>query len=336
MDSLTAQLYYINNNGVEVIEKDNLYYINNEPKDLGDEIISIEEVFFDEDIYVYDLETENNVFQAGVGNIIVHNTDSVFLKYKKSEVDFTDKIKLDKVIKECFEKAKEVSECTTKIFKNPIFLEFEKIYLPLLMFEKKTYVGAMYKTPDKFEMDNKGVVLKRRDNPNLTKIVYQGIIDILFADGEKGIKKSLFYLESEINKLLRHETDIKNLVISKTYKSNYKSDNIPHKILAERMKERDPGSAPNYNDRVPYVFVENKNKYAKQFEKVEDPQYVIDNCLKIDSIYYVEKSLKNPVSQILSTFMSKKDIDLLFERCINDYTLKKNGQRKITDFFGRK
>lgn len=36
------------------------------------------------------------------------------------------------------------------------------------------YLGAMYEPPNlnKYKMDFKGIVLKRRDNPNLTKLIY--------------------------------------------------------------------------------------------------------------------------------------------------------------------
>jgi hypothetical protein len=35
--------------------------------------------------YVYDLTTENHHFAAGVGNMIVHNTDSVFFKFNLTD-----------------------------------------------------------------------------------------------------------------------------------------------------------------------------------------------------------------------------------------------------------
>jgi len=36
---------------------------------------------------VYDLETENHHFSAGIGNIVVHNTDSLFIKVRREQVD---------------------------------------------------------------------------------------------------------------------------------------------------------------------------------------------------------------------------------------------------------
>ena len=44
-------------------------------------VINIEKVFENYTDYVYDIETEDGTFQAGIGNLIVKNTDSVFLRF---------------------------------------------------------------------------------------------------------------------------------------------------------------------------------------------------------------------------------------------------------------
>ena len=47
--------------------------------------------------------------------------------------------------------------------------------------------------------------------------------------------------------------------------------NIPHKRLAEKLKERDPMNAPKSGDRVPYVFIETKNPKALTMAKNRRP-----------------------------------------------------------------
>jgi hypothetical protein len=42
--------------------------------------------------YVYDLTTENHHFAAGVGSLIVHNTDSVFFVFNLTDKDTGAKI----------------------------------------------------------------------------------------------------------------------------------------------------------------------------------------------------------------------------------------------------
>lgn len=301
-----------------------------------DTIISIEDLGYIDD-YVYDLETEDGTFSAGIGSIIVHNTDSVFItrKNKEKKLNLKDRDEINGILTKCFDIGKDMAEQASSLFEYPILLEFEKVYLPYIIFKKKYYIGTMYETPDydKGKIDKKGIVLKRRDNPNITKKIYQGIIDILFGEGELGVSNCIEFLKEEIRKILDKRVDMEDLVITKTYKKDYKSQNIPHKILAEKMKERDPGSAPNVNDRVPYVFVEGSS--SKQYEKVEHPEYVIEHNLKIDSIYYVDR-IKNPITQLLITFIPKSVIDEIFRKCIQEYVFEKSGQKKITSFFKKK
>jgi hypothetical protein len=40
------------------------------------------------------------------------------------------------------------------------------------------------------------------------------------------------------------------------------------------MRERDPGSAPQINDRVQYAFVVTDNPKALQADRVEDPKFI--------------------------------------------------------------
>lgn len=59
-----------------------------------------------------------------------------------------------------------------------------------------------------------------------------------------------------------------------------------HVELAERMRRRDPGSAPRLGDRVPYVIV-NRGKNMPAYEKAEDPIYVLREGIPIDTEYYL-------------------------------------------------
>ena len=69
------QLTLSNNKNVKEAEK---YYYNNK---IGNKIINITNLGSTSE-YVYDLETENHHFSAGVGRMIVHNTDSVMVDLK--------------------------------------------------------------------------------------------------------------------------------------------------------------------------------------------------------------------------------------------------------------
>jgi DNA polymerase delta subunit 1 len=48
------------------------------------------------------------------------------------------------------------------------------------------------------------------------------------------------------------------------------------------MKKRDPNAAPAIGDRIPYVMTKGAVK-AKAYEKAEDPIYVLENNVPIDT-----------------------------------------------------
>jgi DNA polymerase delta subunit 1 len=76
-----------------------------------------------------------------------------------------------------------------------------------------------------------------------------------------------------------------------------------HVELAMRMKKRDPGSAPQVGDRVAYVIIQ-AAKGAPAYEKSEDPVYVLENNLPIDTEYYLSNQLSNPITRIFEPIIS--------------------------------
>ena len=77
-----------------------------------------------------------------------------------------------------------------------------------------------------------------------------------------------------------------------------------HVELAKRMKKRDAGSAPGLGDRVAYVIIKGTSD-AKAFEKSEDPLWVLENNLPIDTKYYLENQLSKPLSRIFEPILGE-------------------------------
>jgi DNA polymerase delta subunit 1 len=77
--------------------------------------------------------------------------------------------------------------------------------------------------------------------------------------------------------------------------------NIPHVALARKRQERDKMDIVASGDRVPYVFATYQS--TKQFEKVEDPDYIIKNGIPIDYIYYFEHQFKSAIQTIFEPMM---------------------------------
>jgi DNA polymerase delta subunit 1 len=77
-----------------------------------------------------------------------------------------------------------------------------------------------------------------------------------------------------------------------------------HVILASKMKERDPNTAPVLGDRVPYVIVKGV-KGAKAFEKAEDPTYVLEHSIPIDVQHYLDHHLSQPILRLFEAIMDR-------------------------------
>ena len=254
---------------------------------------------------VYDLTTANHHFAAGIGNLVVHNTDSVFFTFHLASPVDGRPIRGKDALEITIELAQEAGHLASSFLKAPHDLEYEKTFMPFCLLSKKRYVGMLYETdPTKCKRKEMGIVLKRRDNAPIVKDVYGGIIDILMK--EQNIEKAVDYLKSSLKELVDERTPMEKLIITKSLRSGYKNpQSIAHKVLADRMTERDPGNKPSSGDRIPYVYIQNKNKKALQGEKIETPQYVRDHHLKIDYTFYITNQIMKPVQQVFALVIER-------------------------------
>jgi DNA polymerase elongation subunit (family B) len=163
----------------------------------------------------------------------------------------------------------------------------------------------LYETdPNKGKRKEMGIVLKRRDNAPIVKDIYGGIIDILMK--EQNIDQAIKFLKSCLQNIVDEKYPIDKLIITKSLRSGYKNPNsIAHKVLADRIAERDPGNKPSSGDRIPYVYINTTNKKALQGEKIETPTYVKENKLKIDYSFYITNQIMKPVAQVFALVLEK-------------------------------
>uniref|UniRef100_A0A7E4VMW2 DNA polymerase n=1 Tax=Panagrellus redivivus TaxID=6233 RepID=A0A7E4VMW2_PANRE len=231
--------------------------------------------------------------------VIYGDTDSVMVKFGVETVQEAMTLGL--------KAATEVS----KKFVQPIKLEFEKVYFPYLLINKKRYAGLYFTKPDKHDkMDCKGLETVRRDNCPLVATVLNKCLEMLMID--RNATASLAYAKNVISDLLCNRVDISMLIISKelTRRGEKYQAKQAHVELAERMRQRDPGSAPRLGDRVPYVIVA-KGKKVAAYEKAEDPIYVLRNGIPIDTRYYLENQLAKPLARIFDPILGDKAESLL-------------------------
>ncbi|XP_067005880.1 DNA polymerase delta catalytic subunit isoform X2 [Anabrus simplex] len=230
-------------------------------------------------------------------NVIYGDTDSVMVKFGV------------KTLEEAMSLGREAAEYVTSKFVKPIKLEFEKVYFPYLLINKKRYAGLYFTRPDKYDkMDCKGIETVRRDNCPLVANMMNTCLQKLLIDRDPN--GAVDYAKQVISDLLCNRIDISQLVVSKELtKSDYAAKQA-HVVLAEKMKKRDPGTAPKLGDRVPYVLVA-AAKNTPAYMKAEDPIYVLENNIPIDSNYYLENQLSKPLLRIFEPILGDKAESLL-------------------------
>jgi DNA polymerase delta subunit 1 len=258
--------------------------------------------------FVEEKYTKSNGYDHDA-QVVYGDTDSVMVKFGPATVA------------ETFPLAIEAAEKASEIFPSPILLEFEKVYFPYLLMNKKRYAGLMWTEIEKYDkLDTKGLEVVRRDNCQLVREVIQTSLNKILID--QNVQGAIEYVKSQISDLLQNKMDISRLVITKSLnkgaeyalglggkKDDYKVKQA-HVELAARMKKRDAGSAPQLGDRVPYIIITGA-KGAANFEKAEDPIYVLENNLPIDCKWYLTNQLSKPLTRIFEPIISDVDKSLL-------------------------
>lgn len=233
--------------------------------------------------------------------VIYGDTDSLFVKFAVKDEN-GNYITGKQAVPRSRELGIEVSDKIKKILKKPHDLEWEKLFWPFILLSKKRYVGNMYEMDDnKFKQKSMGIVLKRRDNANIVKKIYGGIIDTIL--NKQDIQGSITFLKDQLQMMIDGKCDINDLIITKALRAEYKDPTrIAHKVLAERIGDRDPGNKPQINDRIPYVYVKVDKKDAKdkvlQGERIEPPEYVKKHNLTIDYGHYITNQIMKPILQV--------------------------------------
>ena len=235
---------------------------------------------------------------------IYGDTDSVFFTFNLQTPEGKP-IRGKEALEITIELAQEAGHLASKFLKAPHDLEYEKTFMPFCLLSKKRYVGMLYETdPTKCKRKEMGIVLKRRDNAPIVKDIYGGIIDILMK--EQNIQKAIEFLKSCLKNIVDEKYPIEKLIITKSLRSGYKNpQGIAHKVLADRITARDPGSKPSSGDRIPFVYVNTKNKKALQGEKIETPTFILENNLKIDYSFYITNQIMKPVQQVFALVLEK-------------------------------
>ncbi|CAI7648779.1 unnamed protein product [Penicillium pancosmium] len=229
--------------------------------------------------------------------VIYGDTDSVMVKFGVGE------------LAEAMRLGQEAADFVSSKFIKPIKLEFEKVYFPYLLINKKRYAGLYWTNPEKHDkMDTKGIETVRRDNCVLVQNVIETVLNKILIDRDPDAAQE--YVKSTISDLLQNKVDMSKLVITKQLSQKEYAAKQAHVELAKRMTKRDAGSAPALGDRVAYVMIKGATN-SKGYERAEDPIYVLENNVPVDTKYYLDNQLANPLGRIFEPILGEKKANQL-------------------------
>ncbi len=267
------------------------------------------------DRFVYDIETRSHHFHVAPGSLVVHNTDSVFMKLSD-----------DVTVQRSAEFGKEMAEHITEHFAerferrpdNIIRLEFEKTFVGWLSYARKKYAGWRW-TPDKLtgamvrdaEPDASGLETERRD---ACVLVARGVRAVLRMVLDRAPLDDIrrYIRRTMIEPVERGTADWSQLILSKQYRSpidEYTASGRPapiHIQLVARLDRRfGTGSPGTYQpgQRVQYIIVEPTRPGQKLVECAEDPDYAWRERLPLNRAHYIEHGVAATMARILEPLL---------------------------------
>lgn len=203
---------------------------------------------------------------------------------------------------EAFAIGAEIAEAVTNDNPHPVKLKLEKVYQPCILQTKKRYVGSMYETPDQKEpvFEAKGIETVRRDGCPAAAKMLEKTLRILFDTCD--VSKVKEYVCKQFTKILSGRCSVQDLTFAKEFRgiNGYKDRAcVPSLMMTRKWMLSDPRNEPRRGERVPFLIV-NGAPGLQLIRLVKSPlEFLQDENLKINSIYYITKAIIPPLNRCL-------------------------------------
>jgi DNA polymerase elongation subunit (family B) len=240
--------------------------------------------------------------------IVYGDTDSLFVDFKVRDPESGEPLKGEAAIEATMKLTEEAGKLVTTCLKAPHDFEYDKTFSPFIIFSKKRYVGNKYEeSATSYSQNSMGIATKRRDYAGIVKVIYGGAIRILLT--ERDPIAAAAFVKGKLNDLADGRVSINQLTMTKSLRADYKAITPPaHKMLAERIALRDPGNAPASGDRISFLYVlpaAGQQASKLQGERIETPSFIKEKGMSIDTKFYMEHQLMNPISQLFSLIVEQ-------------------------------
>ncbi len=215
------------------------------------------------------------------------------------------------------------------MFRAPMKIEYEKAMSCALCVAKKRYIFIKSERGKSPYITFKGIEVVRRDSlPFLTKLMKK-VVDTLMklrtpdmsleeyqAQIAEAKKRACEMIREHARMLVNGKVPIQDLILSKLRsREYYANEKQEHLTVVKKMEERGL-DAPSVGSRVYYVYThqaDGERAVTKEGKKgagelkgsliADDPEWVIQNRVPINYLYYFEHKFKEPVLRIMRYFL---------------------------------
>lgn len=271
--------------------------------------------------YVYDLETESHHFSAGIGEMVVHNTDSIYSAMPEKHFQEIDKIyytggmsKVDywsEQVNITFREIDIINKAVNEMLiedNGTKFLKmaFEESIYPVAFLAKKKYYGIPHISVPNFQPKNlfiRGLEVKKRGVSDFLRKVCMNIM--WDSVSQANLYTLMELVKQKIDYIYETDWDFTDFIMTDVFKPNKK--NVKVHTFVQRML--DEGLKVKPHERFRYVITKkNPYKYDSRGrkkdlsigEKMEFADRAKEQKMSIDMDYYMKGSINGQLSRLIT------------------------------------
>ena len=261
------------------------------------------------DGFVYDLTTENHHFQAGVGSLIVHNTDSIMVQVP--HIRLPEGATQTEWNTAYFSFFKQLVGELSGLFPKPHDMSLECLSWPYLLYEvKKNYAYQLWEKPEEpKKIKISGIPFVKRDRCEWVREVGTKCVTMIL---QKKFAELAPYLENNLQRLAAGQipTELLATSISVKNRSEYKGnpDSLVQVKLAEKIRKR-TGLMPASGSRLMFVYVRGSEPardrgelldYVKEHNQLVDLEHYLDQIQPILELIFTHHFHIVPVKKMVA------------------------------------
>ncbi len=304
-------------------EYDQLYRLTISTYDLGAQniVVSCVELPPGERV-VYDLETESHHFSAGVGDLVVHNTDSLYLStpekhFAAADIEYYSgkETKLNywtKLVETTFREINPIKDGVNKAFIEDngtqfLSMAYEEVLAPVAFTAKKKYFGIAHENIPNFKPKDlfvRGLEVKKRGVSDLLRKIFTEIMWTVCDPNNVYDLTELVLMK--IDEIYKRTWKPQDFVQSGVYRPS--KNNVKIQTFVKNMKERNIIIKPNERfgyvtvKKYPYTYdlrgrkvelsIGDRLELAEEVEKHKD--------MEIDLDYYMQSSINGQLARLIT------------------------------------